>query len=638
MRSKNFIALFGSLILLSILLASVYAQDADTIYLPVIVKPAIVVPTSTPPSGTPPVSGYVQKGPFIQGTDITVRELDNSLVPTGRTFASVIDDNTGRFSVKGELASPFVELSANGFYFNEISGTLSAAPINLLALADTRETTSINVNLLTHLERRRVEYLLDQGISFSQAKTQAQQEILAVFEIDRVGIGNAETLDISQAGEGNAILLAISAILQSNQSEAQLTELLSTISGDLRTDGVLNSTSTLQTLMVSMEDLKPLRSTIRNNITDRYVNLGVEVTIPAFEAYLFTLDSIPPTISSTVPSDGVSQYLDRISIIFSELMDRSTLNSSTVMLRDAAGNIVAGMLTPVDVSATTTVTFILDPPLQPGAYQLTISTDAKDLAGNGLMSVYIANFVYSPPNTAEEILIPAGTFQMGCDASNAAESCSDHEQPLHLVYLDAYYMDKYEVTNARYEACVDAGGCTVPQDVNSSTQTPYYGNATYANYPVVNVTWPQADAFCTWAGKRLPTEAEWEKAARGSSDTRKYPWGNEAPTCSLANYQSQSGGCVGDTSAVGSYPDGASPYEAMDMAGNVWEWVNDWYDGDYYSVSPGSNPQGPAMGNGRILRGGSWANLGFGNVRSAYRLGSPPDWGSSFGFRCARTP
>jgi eukaryotic-like serine/threonine-protein kinase len=240
---------------------------------------------------------------------------------------------------------------------------------------------------------------------------------------------------------------------------------------------------------------------------------------------------------------------------------------------------------------------------------------------------------------AEEVLIPAGTFQMGCDTSNLAENgCSEswqaRELPLHPIYLDAYHIDKYPVTNARYKACVDAGGCTAPQNVNSSTRTPYYGNATYANYPVINVDWHRANAFCAWAGKRLPTEAEWEKAARGPNDTRKYPWGNADATCSIANY----GRCVGDTSEVGSYPDGASPYGVMDMAGNVWEWVNDWSQSDYYSVSPGSNPQGPATGTLRVLRGGSWNN-DVNRVRSAYRSNDRPGvWDDYGGFRCVRSP
>ncbi len=176
------------------------------------------------------------------------------------------------------------------------------------------------------------------------------------------------------------------------------------------------------------------------------------------------------------------------------------------------------------------------------------------------------------------------------------------EAPQHTVYLDAYSIDKYEVANARYQACVDAGGCTAPHDPSSATRTSYYGNPDYAGYPVINVDWGQAETFCAWEGKRLPSEAEWEKAARGT-DGRIYPWGNQNPTCDLANGVVQGKRCVGDTSPVGSYAAGASPYGVMDMAGNVWEWVNDWYDENYYSHSPASNPPGPATGDTRVAAG-----------------------------------
>jgi formylglycine-generating enzyme required for sulfatase activity len=233
----------------------------------------------------------------------------------------------------------------------------------------------------------------------------------------------------------------------------------------------------------------------------------------------------------------------------------------------------------------------------------------------GLGSIYLSDGVTM-------LYVPAGTFSMG------SETSSD-EKPIHAINLSAYYMDKYEVTNAAYKRCVEAGVCDLPKQSRSSTRTAYYGNPEFDEYPVIFVDWNMANAYCEWRGTHLPTEAEWEKAARGT-DGRTYPWGKDI-SCDKANYKN----CVGDTTKVGSYLDGVSPYGMYDMAGNVWEWAYDWYDSSYYQISPSLNPQGPTSGQSRVLRGGSWNYLD-NYVRTAYRVWYDPTvMIDLIGFRCS---
>ncbi|MEE4195927.1 MAG: SUMF1/EgtB/PvdO family nonheme iron enzyme [Anaerolineae bacterium] len=228
-------------------------------------------------------------------------------------------------------------------------------------------------------------------------------------------------------------------------------------------------------------------------------------------------------------------------------------------------------------------------------------------------------------DSMEMVYVPEGTFTMGSDEGE------DDEQPVHDVYLDAYWIDKFEVTNAQYAQCVADGICSEPYFLMSNIRSSYYDNAEYVDYPVIYVNWDNAQAYCEWAGGILPTEAQWEKAARGT-DGRTYPWGEMEPTCDLANYA----GCIGDTTAVGSYPNGASPYGVLDMSGNVLEWLADWYGDDYYKNSSRQNPTGPASGDYRVALGGSWDTEGS-YLRLSFRQGLILSYYSYSrnGFRCA---
>jgi formylglycine-generating enzyme required for sulfatase activity len=234
------------------------------------------------------------------------------------------------------------------------------------------------------------------------------------------------------------------------------------------------------------------------------------------------------------------------------------------------------------------------------------------------------------------VFVPVGDFIMGSPPGEGG----DEEFPQHKVTLDAYWIDRTEVTNAQYQLFVSATGHEAPTSCDWGDPT--YNDIAYANHPVVCVSWKDAKAYCEWAGARLPTEAEWEKAARGT-DNRTYPWGSSFDG-SRTNYCDTN--CEGShkdtgvddgyarTAPVGSFPLGISPFGALDMAGNVVEWVSDWYSVYYYARSPQLNPQGPMGSLYRALRGGSWYGT-YTNERIVSRFWMTPDSrDAATGFRC----
>ena len=241
-------------------------------------------------------------------------------------------------------------------------------------------------------------------------------------------------------------------------------------------------------------------------------------------------------------------------------------------------------------------------------------------AGQRLELQALADKGIRPPDGM--VVIPAGEFWMG--SNNGLPDV----RPMHRTILSTYWIDTLEVTNAQYGRCVSDGVCTPPKD------RAYFDDAQRARHPVSNVTWRQAHTYCQWRGVRLPTEAEWEKAARGT-DGRRYPWGNAEEPIKRWIKDGVIASNGNGTMPVGSRPETASPYGVLDLVGNAWEWVRDWYAEDYYATAPAQDPQGPLRGTFRVLRGGDWNQSPL-ELRVSYRAWDEMTyWGPTLGFRCA---
>lgn len=258
------------------------------------------------------LTGYVQKGPYNNGTSIQISELTEDLIQTGKTFSSQIIDNTGTFELRSlQLSSDFVKLQANGFYFNEVRGENSVAQLTLHAISDLTDKTNLNINVLSHLEKPRVEYLLSEGKSFEEAKKQAQMEILSVFEIEKPDIAFSEQLDISQNGEDNGILLAVSVILQGYRNVSELSELMANIITDMHQDGTLD-TEELKTSLINHASILNL-SDVRQNLETKYAQMNMEHNLPDFETYVHQfIENTDFEITSLVTYPEFSDYGENI--------------------------------------------------------------------------------------------------------------------------------------------------------------------------------------------------------------------------------------------------------------------------------------------------------------------------------------
>ncbi len=319
-----------------------------------------------------------------------------------------------------------------------------------------------------------------------------------------------------------------------------------------------------------------------------------------------------------------------IAIAYSETFQNENSRLDSIELKAAPGTYVVYVIQWVNQKYYSTVNYILEGKLNTADYVYTLrvpkisNSYPIDCSTTPTVKPNPTAVITNPADATPEgmVLIPSGVFTMGDNLGQQGEG------PEHEVTLAAYYIDTYEVTNAAYKKFVIAAGSTY-----KPSNPVYYDDPNFADYPVITVSWDMAAAYCQWRGARLPTEAEWEKAARGT-DGRSYPWGEDID-CKRANYLDCN---IGEPTAVGSYPSGRSPYGVYDMAGNAWEWVQDWYGPDYYSGLPPrvSNPPGPVLdlGWGHSMRGGSWLSGPYG-VETSYRSNFAQMSYTSVGFRCA---
>jgi len=272
------------------------------------------------------ITGVVQKGPFINDTRITLTELTQTFSQTGNIFSTEITNNVGSFEIKDvNLSSRYVQMTASGFYFNEVKGEISVAPLTLNAFADVLNASTVNVNILTHLERPRIQRLINDGKSFSEAATQAKTELLAVFGFVSSDEGASEQIDMTEDNERSAMLLAISAILQGNRSVGELSELLATIAADFAQNGAITDQNIIDNLRKAAADIDAEQ--VRDNLIKRYNDLGVTAFIPNIESLITSYLAVTAS-EATITGTRTSAVTNREAVLIAEVNANSS--STTV--------------------------------------------------------------------------------------------------------------------------------------------------------------------------------------------------------------------------------------------------------------------------------------------------------------------
>ncbi len=404
--------------------------------------------------------GYVQKGPFSIGSTLTVSELNANFSQTGKSFNSSIQDNSGKFELKSlVLASSYVDIRASGFYFDEIEGVLSAAPLQLSAIADLTKAATLNVNVLAHLEEGRVRTLLSQKVAFAEAKRRAQQEVLTMFEI-KPGSQTApsELLDIAAGGTDNAALLAVSVILQASRNVGELSELLAALKADIQSDGVLNDASLGSKLVNGVKFLN--LANVRKNLERRYADLKLPATIPPFEPLIeqfLKTTKFPYTFRYTYPKDG--QYGPNVLAMADKALvrtDRSysftvaSLRDAPVKIRITLLNDTTGSLSnnglgfPVGFNSGWTFKTI-----SAGVREITVApkTDLADMRVDffGVNSCSIAFFENNAPQPVEVKQISWGVPDPNIDPIYPAKSDAGITNIFSLPYSNAIAKGKYSL-------------------------------------------------------------------------------------------------------------------------------------------------------------------------------------------------